>query len=70
MKQDQESQEQQSKSDARRKILLQQSRQSVPDSPVEQWVKEQLQQVYNDVVLEPVPQDFMNILKQIDKKTQ
>ena len=55
---------------ARRKALLQKSRESSPDGPVDRWVKDQLQQVYNDVVLEPVPQDFMNLLKKIDQKKQ
>ena len=53
-----------------RKVLVQQRRQSSPDGPVDKWVKDQLQQVYDDVVLEPVPEDFMKILKKIDQKKQ
>lgn len=71
MTQNRESQDKQEpEGQSRRKVLLQQSRQSTPDAPVDKWVKDQLQQVYDDVVLEPVPQDLMNILKKIDQKTQ
>jgi hypothetical protein len=52
------------------KLLVQQPREGSPDAPVDRWVKDQLQQVYDDVVLEPVPQDFLNLLKKIDQKNQ
>ena len=68
---DRESQdEQEARATARRRVLLQKSRESSPDGPVDRWVKDQLQQVYNDVVLEPVPQDFVNLLKKIDQKKE
>ena len=71
MTQNRESQDQQEAGEkAERKAFLQKTRESSPDAPVDSWLKDQLQQVYDDVVLEPVPQDFINLLKKIDQKRQ
>ena len=43
------------------------SRSSTGDAPMDRWFQQQLTVLYNDVVNEPLPKEFLEILGKIGK---
>ena len=43
------------------------SRPSTGDAPIDRWFQQQLTVLYNDVVNEPLPKEFLEILGKIGK---